>query len=93
MLINNNKFKNIIKLSHVGLAALFFMSSVLGGGSVSDAATVSEVLPSGGAGILLAGGNDLKSIAGHDSAKGEIEDAIDSHEEMKTRLEENAKEA
>ena len=95
-LINHCKHSNrmrLIKLSQIGMAALFFTSSVAGYGQSVYGATASEVLPNGGAGLMLTGSTDLKSVTSGKSAQGTYEDAIDSREEMQKRLAQNAKDA
>ncbi len=94
-LVNLKKMlNNTIKLSATGMAALFFMSSGLSGLTMNSyAATASEGLPSGGAGLILSGNADLKSVTAGKSDTNKIEDAINSQEEMLKRLDANAKEA
>ncbi len=95
-LINHCKHSNkkrMIKLSRIGMAALFFMSSLASAATASFAATASDVLPNGGAGLILSGSTDLKSAVSGKVTSDKIEDAIDSQEEMKKRLAQNAQEA
>ena len=83
--------KKIIKLSSIGMAALFFVSGVFQGNAfMSFAATAEEILPSGGAGLVFGSVSDARNGMNRSAAK--IEDVIDTREEMDRRLAVNAEE-
>ncbi|MBR1861609.1 MAG: SH3 domain-containing protein [Lachnospiraceae bacterium] len=89
--ISKKVSKKIIKLSSIGMAALFFVSGVFQGNAfMSFAATADEILPSGGAGLVFGSASDARNGMNRSAAK--IEDVIDTREEMDRRLAVNAEE-
>jgi uncharacterized protein YgiM (DUF1202 family) len=76
-----------VRLSAISLAALFFSASIPFSGLNSYAATPSDVLPTGGAGVVLGTSNKTSKT---DKS---VENVISTTEEMEERLAQNAKDA